>query len=215
MHCFIFWSNNNFDKDEIEKHKARVFLCKRLSGQWRDVSIEVYFHLYWWWWAVLGCTVVYWAALWCNGLYWAVLGYTGLYWAVLGCTRLYWTVLGCTGMYWDVLGCTGLYWTLLRCTGLYWAVISYFSVYSAIFGMVTNKRQPGDPSASLLLTSVRRQSFAIIFFVLNSFNWTCLKPGCMSTQISMGAAFLGPTSPLKSNWWISLNYSIQLSPNIF
>ena len=37
------------------------------------------------------------------------------------------------------------------------------SVYSAIFGMVTNERpteQPGDPSASLLLTSVRRQSFA-------------------------------------------------------
>ena len=37
-------------------------------------------------------------------------------------------------------------------------------MYSAIFGMVTNKQpteQPGDPSASLLLTSVRRQSFAI------------------------------------------------------
>ena len=36
------------------------------------------------------------------------------------------------------------------------AVNSYFSVYSAIFGMVTNDRtnkQPGDPSASLLLTS--------------------------------------------------------------
>ena len=37
---------------------------------------------------------------------------------------------------------------------------NHFPVYWAIFGMVTNKRQPGDPSASLLLTSVRRQSFA-------------------------------------------------------
>ena len=34
------------------------------------------------------------------------------------------------------------------------AVNSYFSVYSAIFGMVTNNNnQPGDPRASLLLTS--------------------------------------------------------------
>ena len=33
-------------------------------------------------------------------------------------------------------------------------------MYWAIFGMVTNK-QPGEPRASLLLTSVRRQSFAI------------------------------------------------------
>ena len=35
--------------------------------------------------------------------------------------------------------------------------------YWAIFGMVTNERtneQTGEPSASLLLTSVRRQSFA-------------------------------------------------------
>ena len=39
-----------------------------------------------------------------------------------------------------------------------------FSVYSAIFSMVRKEqqnKQPGDPSASLLLTSVRRQSFAI------------------------------------------------------
>ena len=50
---------------------------------------------------------------------------------------------------------------------MYWAVLgrvnSYLSVYSVILGMVTNKRtikQPGDPSARLLLTSVRRQSFA-------------------------------------------------------
>ena len=47
---------------------------------------------------------------------------------------------------------------------MYWAVLggvnSYLSVYSAIFGMVTNE-QPGEPRASLLLTSVRRQSFAI------------------------------------------------------
>ena len=51
---------------------------------------------------------------------------------------------------------------------MYWAVLgrvnSYLSVYSAIFGMVTNEQpneQPGEPSASLLLISVRRQSFAI------------------------------------------------------
>ena len=51
---------------------------------------------------------------------------------------------------------------------MYWAVLggvnSYFSVYLPIFGMVTTKQpteQPGDPSACLLLTSVRRQSFAI------------------------------------------------------
>ena len=31
--------------------------------------------------------------------------------------------------------------------------------------MVTNKRQPGDPRASLLLTSVRRQSFATVNYL--------------------------------------------------
>ena len=41
------------------------------------------------------------------------------------------------------------------------AVNNHFPLYWAIFGMVTNKRQPGGPRASLLLTSVRRQSFAI------------------------------------------------------
>ena len=53
-------------------------------------------------------------------------------------------------------------------TAVYWAVLggfnSYLSVYSAIFVLVTNNQttnQPGDPRASLLLTSVRRQSFAI------------------------------------------------------
>ena len=43
-----------------------------------------------------------------------------------------------------------------------------FSVYSAISGMVTNnqpKKKTGDPRASLLLPSVRRQSFA-------TFLWT-------------------------------------------
>ena len=60
-----------------------------------------------------------------------------------------------------------LWWAVVGCTAVYWAVLGgvniYLSVYSAIFGMVTNKQpteQPGDPSASLLLTSVRRQSFA-------------------------------------------------------
>ena len=50
---------------------------------------------------------------------------------------------------------------------MYWAVLggvnSYLSVYSAISSMVTIEqptKQPGDPIASLLLTSVRRQSFA-------------------------------------------------------
>ena len=58
-------------------------------------------------------------------------------------------------------------------------------MYWAIFGMVTNKQpneQLGDPSASLLLTSVRRQSFAIVLgslfnlvldFVLFSKNFDC------------------------------------------
>ena len=36
------------------KNKTRVLLCKRLSGQRRDVYMVVYFHLHWWWWAVLG-----------------------------------------------------------------------------------------------------------------------------------------------------------------
>ena len=66
--------------------------------------------------------------------------------------------------------CRDVWWYTFTCTGdggLYCAVLGGFnchlSVYSVIFGMVTNKRtikQPGDPSARLLLTSVRRQSFA-------------------------------------------------------
>ena len=43
------------------------------------------------------------------------------------------------------------------------AVTNHFPVYKAILGMVTpdqTTNQPGDPSASLPLTSVRRQSFA-------------------------------------------------------
>ena len=42
---------------------------------------------------------------------------------------------------------------------------NHFPVYWAIFGKVTNdqtNKQPGDSCASLLLTTVRRQSFAII-----------------------------------------------------
>ena len=43
-------------------------------------------------------------------------------------------------------------------------VNNHYPVFLAIFGTVTPNRtnkQPGDPSASLLLTNVRRQSFAI------------------------------------------------------
>ena len=93
---------------------------------------------------------MYWAVLGCTGLWWAVLRSSGLYWTVLGFTRLNWAVVGCSRLYCGVMGCTGRSQQLI-------------SVYSAIFGMVTNNRpnkQPGDPSASLLLTSVRRQSFA-------------------------------------------------------
>ena len=43
-------------------------------------------------------------------------------------------------------------------------------MYWAIFGMVTDRpnKQPGDPSASLLLTSMRRQSFAMIMIITRS-----------------------------------------------
>ena len=61
------------------KNKTRVLLCKRLSGQCRDVYMVVYFHLHWWWWAVVDCAVLYWAVLGCTGLNWAVLDCTGLY----------------------------------------------------------------------------------------------------------------------------------------
>ena len=59
---------------EVLQNKTRVLLCKRLSGQCRDVYMVVYFHLHWWWWAVVDC---------------AVLGCTGMNWAVLDCTGLY------------------------------------------------------------------------------------------------------------------------------
>ena len=58
-------------------NKTRVVLCKRLSGQCRDVYMVVYLH--WWWWAVVDCAVLYWAVLGCTGLNWAVLDCTGLY----------------------------------------------------------------------------------------------------------------------------------------
>ena len=49
------------------------------------------------------------------------------------------------------------------------AVNNHFPVYWSIFGMVTNEQtndQPGDPRASLLVTSVRRQSFAIFEYMI-------------------------------------------------
>ena len=58
----------------------------------------------------------------------------------------------------------GLVWSEKRVSLWMWPLggsSNHFPVYWAIFGMVTNE-QPGDPSASLLLTSVRRQSFAIV-----------------------------------------------------
>ena len=79
-------------------NKTRLLLCKRLSGQCRDVYMVVYFHLDWWWRAVVDYAV----------LYWAVLGCTWLYWSVQGCTWLFWNVVGCIWLYWAVLGSTGL-----------------------------------------------------------------------------------------------------------
>ena len=57
------------EKKTIKCDKTRVLLCKRLSGQCRDVYMVVYFHLYWWWWTALGCTWLCWAILGCTGLY--------------------------------------------------------------------------------------------------------------------------------------------------
>ena len=70
-------------RHEICKNKTRVLLCKRLSGQCRDVYMVVYFHLHWWWWAVVDCAVLYWAVLGWTGLWWAVVDWTAVYWAVL------------------------------------------------------------------------------------------------------------------------------------
>ena len=61
----------------FRKNKTRVLLCKRLSGQCRDVYMMVVY-------LVVGC----------SGLCCAVLGCTGMYWAELGCTGLYWSLLG-------------------------------------------------------------------------------------------------------------------------
>ena len=44
---------------ENNSNKTRVLLCKRLSGQCRDVSVVVYFHRYWWWWAKVDWTGLY------------------------------------------------------------------------------------------------------------------------------------------------------------
>ena len=113
----------------------------------------------------MGCTGLHWTVLGCTGLWWAVLGSTGLYWTVLGSTGLYWTGLGFTRLNWAVVDCSRLYYGVMGCTGRSQQLISMFS---AIFGMVTNNQpteQPGDPRASPLLTSVRRQSFAKPFFM--------------------------------------------------
>ena len=71
--CFMFILNGE-DLGENEVNKTRVLLCKRLSGQCRDVDMAVYFHLHWWWWAVVECAVLYWAELGCTGLHWSLLG---------------------------------------------------------------------------------------------------------------------------------------------
>ena len=81
------------------QNKTRVLLCKRLSGQCRDVYSVVYFHLHWWWCAVVGCTVLYWAVLVCAGLYLAVLECSGLYLVVLGSAGLYWAVVDFNELY--------------------------------------------------------------------------------------------------------------------
>ena len=93
-------------------------------------------------------------------VYWAILGSAGLWWAVVGCGGLYWTVLVFTRLNWAVVCCSRLNCCVLGCNGrsqqLFVCVFSHFSVYYAIFGMVTNTHptwQPGDPRASLLLTS--------------------------------------------------------------
>ena len=101
-------------------------------------------------WAVLDCGGLYLGALDCTWLYWAVVGCTGLYWTVLVFTRLNWAVVGCSRLNCGVLGCTG------RSQQLFVCVFSHFR-----HGDERTTEQPGDPSASLLLTSVRRQSFAI------------------------------------------------------
>ena len=108
----------------------------------------------------MGCTGLYWAVLiGLSGLYWAAMDCTWLWWAVVGCTVLYWTVLVFTRLNWAVVGCSRLYCGVLGCTGrsqqLFVCVFSHFW-----HGDEQTNKQPGDPSASLLLTSVRRQSFA-------------------------------------------------------
>ena len=90
--------------------------------------------------------VAYFHLHWC---WWAVLGCTGLYWTVLVFTKLNWAVVGCSRLYCGVLGFSGQSQQLFVC------VFSHFR-----HGDERTTEQPGDPSASLLLTSVRRQSFA-------------------------------------------------------
>ena len=66
--------------------------------------------------------------------------FTKLNWALVGCSRLNCSVLGCTGQSQQLFVC----------------VVSHFR-----HGDKRPNEQPGEPSASLLLTNVRRQSFAI------------------------------------------------------
>ena len=86
----------------------------------------------------------------CAGLHCSVLCCTGLYWTVLVFTRHDWALVGCSRLNCGVLGCTGQSQQLFVC------VFSHFR-----HGDKRTTEQPGDPSASLLLISVRRQSFAI------------------------------------------------------
>ena len=50
---------DNFTHSKVDDNKTRVLLCKRLSGQCRDLYMVVNFHMHWWWWAVVDCTVLY------------------------------------------------------------------------------------------------------------------------------------------------------------
>ena len=157
---------------KITENKTRVLLCKRLSGQCRDVYMVVYFHLYWWWWAVVDCTV----------LHWAVLGCAGLYWSVLACIRLNWAVVGFSRLY--------------RCTWLYWedstAICLCIQPFSARWQ--TNEQQsnqPGDPRASLLLTSENAA------FCNNSVHWLTTLTTMMSKRLCRGEQWK-PTSHINS-----------------
>ena len=86
----------------MSQNKTRVLLCKRLSGECRDVySIHG---------GILSPVLV-------------VVGCIGLHCAVLGCIELYWAEQVCIGLHWAVLGCTWLFWNLVDCIWQHWAVL--------------------------------------------------------------------------------------------